>query len=66
MEVKLTNAAQHLCDGIVEMYESGLSCEEIAARILTADAETASFRIEVLVQIVIEYATRHAGDKRNG
>lgn len=49
----LETAVQALVERILTLYESGLTLEEIVERIFTTDTETAAFRMEALIQIVI-------------
>lgn len=61
MEQKLSLGRPEFLDRILGLYKSGLSSEEIATRILTNDAETTTFRVEALVEMVIQYANRDWG-----
>ncbi|MFP3870134.1 MAG: hypothetical protein ACLFVT_04530 [Syntrophobacteria bacterium] len=64
MKRKLDSGAQALVDRILALYNSGLTLEEIVDRIFTTDTKTAAFRMEALIQIVIDWSNRCAPVKR--
>jgi hypothetical protein len=59
-----TNATQALLQRILELHSSGLTPQEITTRILTSEPETAGFRAEMLIEIIIALAERYGEDKK--
>jgi len=60
-----TITTRKFLDRIFEMYNSGLSSEEIAIRILTFDMETVEFYLEAMVEIIIKYGSQYPVSKKN-
>lgn len=48
-----TNATQTILQRILELYSSGLTPHEITTKILTSEPETAKFRAELLIEIIM-------------
>jgi len=59
-----TNATQTLLQRILEFHSSGLTPQEITTKILTSEPETAMFRAEMLIEIIVTLANQHREDKK--
>lgn len=56
MDTTYADATQSLLDRILELHASGCAVEQVAVEILNADPETALFRVEMLIKMIINYA----------
>ena len=59
-----TNGTQTLLQRILELHSSGLTPQEITTKILTSEPETAKFRAEMLIEIIVTLANRHGEEKK--